>query len=1023
MSPVHAPAGVPALVALRDTISAVKGGDPLAPVTVVVPSSYAGLSLRRLLAAGDLGPTPSGSVGLVNVRFLVAARVAELLGAGALAAQGRRPVSRPVRAEAVRSVLAERPLGFAAVATHPATERSLDRVFAELRACDDAALDRLAGQSRRASDVVALYRAVRSRLAAWYDDRDLLDAAVAAIRAGSPALADLGHLVVFRVAAAGLDVPGDPVAAALVAALGPRATEVVAGLDAQATGTAVVSVPDADEEARTVARAVVARVRAGTPLHRIAVAHPGGHPYGPLLDQHLTAAGIAHNGPAVRTLAHSVTGTTLLGLVALAEHGLPRDDVIGWLSGAPVLDPASGEPAPAAAWDTESRKAGVVRGLDQWNDRLAGHAAGLMERRKQLRDDPEVDEWRIRRYDERIDRTDALRAFVARLDESLRVDHLVTWADFVGWARGLLAGHLGGPARRDRWPEVEQQCWDAIAEALQRLSVLDGFGVAPELATFRRAIERELDVPAGRVGAFGDGVFVAPLPLLAGVDVDVVFVLGLVEGVLPGPTRADAMLSEAERSAAGGALGHGGRGLDEQHLAYLGALASARTERILVAPRADLSRNREHLPSRWLLATAAALAGSPGPVAGGALAELASTVDAITFVPSFRSGFRHADEPASPQDRDLAALARWDDQGGAALGHHLALQHPRFGAGLEVEAARRSTDFTPFDGRVTAPDHELPASTPLSPTSLETYATCPRRYLLSRVLNVDALDKPEEVPSISPADRGSVIHAVLEDHITDVIAGRPRTLDRLLAIGKHHLDEFERSGNTGRPLRWRYDRQLIERELRRFHLEDHLTPLAAELEFGMGAEPPVRVALPNGRELTFKGYADRVDRAADGTLVVTDYKTGRAENPRDFVADPVVRGTKLQLPIYGLAARDRFGDPTAPVRARYWFVSEKGAFRSVAVDLDDATLDRFTQAVSVVVDGVTSGLFPARPGEATNWPVDGWSNCRYCDYDRLCPTDRGRQWERKRHAPDLAAYAELAEGTGQPVGADRGRGA
>src|SRR5688572_30746027 len=118
MSPVHAPAGVPSLLALRDTIAAVKAGDPLAPVTVVVPSSYAGLSLRRLLASGDLGPPPSGAVGLVNVRFLVAARVAELLGAAALAAQGRRPVSRPVRAEAVRSVLADQPLGFAPVATH-----------------------------------------------------------------------------------------------------------------------------------------------------------------------------------------------------------------------------------------------------------------------------------------------------------------------------------------------------------------------------------------------------------------------------------------------------------------------------------------------------------------------------------------------------------------------------------------------------------------------------------------------------------------------------------------------------------------------------------------------------------------------------------------------------------------------------------------------------------------------------------------------------------------------------------------
>jgi RecB family exonuclease len=1017
MASVHAPAGTPALLALRDTVLAVKRGDPLAPVTVVVPSSYAALSLRRLLAAGDLGPSPRSSVatGLVNVRFLVAARVAELLGAATLAAQGRRPVSRPVRAEAVRSVLAERPLGFAPVAGHPATERALDRVFAELRACDDATLDRLAAQSRRAGDVVAVHRAVRGRLTDWYDERDLLDAAVDAIRAGSPALADLGHLVVFRTSVVDGSPSDDEVAATLVSALGDRATEVVADLDVAAVGTAVVSVPDADEEARAVARGIVARARAGTPLHRIAVAHPGVHPYGPLLDQHLTAAGIPHNGPAVRTLAHSVPGTTLLGLLDLAEHGLRRDEVIGWLTGAPALDPATGQPVPAAAWDTESRQAGVVAGIDQWDDRLTRHGLTLAGKQKELLDDPDVDQWRVARLGERVERIESLRAFVHRLDEAVDVSSLASWVDFVGWARRLLDDHLGGPSARARWPEVEQQSWDAVAESLQRLSVLDGFGVAPELTTFRRAVERDLDVPAGRVGAFGDGVFVAPLPLLAGVDVDVVFVLGMVEGTLPGPSRADAMLAEAERLAAGGALGRGGRGLDEQRHTYLAALAAARVERVLVAPRADLSRNREHLPSRWLLATAAAVAGAPGPIAGADLADLARAVDTVTFVPSFRGGFSGGSEPASLQDRDLAELARWDDGGGIALDHHLTRQHPRFGAGLVVEAARRSGDFTPFDGRVTMADGVLPATSPLSPTSLETYAACPRKYLLSRVLSVAAVDKPEEVPAISPADRGSVIHAILDDHITGVIAGQPRTLDRLLDIGKRHLDEFEHSGNTGRPLRWRYDRQLIERELRRFHGEDHLTPLAAELEFGVGDEPPVRVVLPGGRELRFKGYADRVDRSAGGRLVVTDYKTGRAARAKDFEADPVVRGTKLQLPIYGLAARDRFGESSRPVLARYWYVSEKGGFSSVEVELDDRTLARFTEAVTVVVDGVTSGLFPAHPGEPSNWPVDSWENCRYCEYDRLCPTDRGRQWERKRHAPVLAAYADLADGSPEPA--------
>ena len=64
--------GAPAREALWELIGAVRGDHSLAPVTVAVPSIYAGLSLRR-----ELGRRPGG---LVNVRFLSLNRVAELQG-------------------------------------------------------------------------------------------------------------------------------------------------------------------------------------------------------------------------------------------------------------------------------------------------------------------------------------------------------------------------------------------------------------------------------------------------------------------------------------------------------------------------------------------------------------------------------------------------------------------------------------------------------------------------------------------------------------------------------------------------------------------------------------------------------------------------------------------------------------------------------------------------------------------------------------------------------------------------------
>ena len=54
--------------------------DPLAPVTVVVPSHVAGLQLRRRLA---------GMGAFANVRFETLPRIAELIGAGDLARSNR----------------------------------------------------------------------------------------------------------------------------------------------------------------------------------------------------------------------------------------------------------------------------------------------------------------------------------------------------------------------------------------------------------------------------------------------------------------------------------------------------------------------------------------------------------------------------------------------------------------------------------------------------------------------------------------------------------------------------------------------------------------------------------------------------------------------------------------------------------------------------------------------------------------------------------------------------------------------
>jgi ATP-dependent helicase/DNAse subunit B len=379
-------------------------------------------------------------------------------------------------------------------------------------------------------------------------------------------------------------------------------------------------------------------------------------------------------------------------------------------------------------------------------------------------------------------------------------------------------------------------------------------------------------------------------------------------------------------------------------------------------------------------------------------------------------------------DRDLRELLAWGDAGNRISTHYLARLDPVLGSGLQVRRARRIDRFTRFDGRIRGDVPSPVDAGALSPTSLETYAECPRRYLMERVLRIDVRERPEAILTIEPSTKGTLVHAILEqfiaaqlrlprsERIAPTTAWTPADHDRLDAIAGHVFAEYEDQGLTGRPLLWGLARATIVRELHRFLVEDDryralggLVPERVELQFGPGHGEPVALELPGGRTIMFKGYADRVDVAADGSASVIDYKTGGVWGFEENDSDPLARGRKLQLPVYGLAARTRLGD--VPIHVAYWFISEKGNFRQIRYVLDPVALERFSEVVTVLVDGVEGGLFPARPG-------DNNANCKFCDFQSMCPGDREVSWGRVRDAPELSSYVALTEGpSGSAVGA------
>ncbi len=650
--------GRPAVDLLAEQVQTVKGGDPLASVTVVVPSNYAAVSSRRALA-GRPG-------GVANVTFLTLFRLAERLGAPSLAAAGRRPVSTPVLAQAIRAILASDPGMFAPVADHPATELALVASTRELAGLSDAALDSVAACSARAADVVQVARLVRSNLApAWYDEHDLVRAATTAVQEEArlgpvivhllqdlfPAGAELLRtLARHQPVLVNVGLTGDAAADQHVLVAHARAgITVESGGVQRPSALAIVSVSDPDEEVRTAVRQVMEWARDGVRLGRMALLYGTPEPYARLLQEHLDAAGITHNGLPVRAIGDLLYGRTVRSLLALPDRGYRRSDVMAVVTAAPMRH--GDGLVPGRAWERISRAAGVVEGGD-WAPRLAVFAADQRVRAVEA-DDDEQDRLadHLRRD---ADRADELAGFVGDLQSDLSsVATAGSWAAMVDATRALVTSYLGGEPHRWRWPEEEQQAADRVDEALDRLAGLDSVsGPTPSIEVFRRTLDDELETSLRRVGRLGEGVLLGHVSMAVGLNVDRLGMLGMAEDTFPPRRLEDSLLPDVERRVAGGELALRAERVDDDHRQLLAAIAAA-DQTTLFFPRGDLRRQGDRSASRWLLEDAARLSGRETMFTG----ELARTEGAwLRQVPSYAAGLGRLAFPATAQELRLATM-------------------------------------------------------------------------------------------------------------------------------------------------------------------------------------------------------------------------------------------------------------------------------------------------------------------------------------------------------------------------------
>jgi RecB family exonuclease len=462
--------------------------------------------------------------------------------------------------------------------------------------------------------------------------------------------------------------------------------------------------------------------------------------------------------------------------------------------------------------------------------------------------------------------------------------------------RLLAAPHRGQGALLDGEEELDARALAALARATDELAALRAIApghIAPLRPPALLELLAALPVSAGRDGGRGattGAVLLADPAEIRARRFAAVFVLSLQEGEFPAAAPPEPFLSDERRwelaSASGLRLRPREDALDgERYLFY--ATVSRATERVFLSYRSSDEEGNLALPSPFIADVAALLQGD-GLRARRRRRLLADVTWPPADAPTPRERLRAQAAAAAPLVGDETVGSRW--LGAPALA---MVRHTRI----------------------------------VSAGALERYADCPVRWLVQSELDPQPL-----APDPEPLARGTVIHALLEQTLTEL--GGPvteATLPRAVALMRDALHAVGRDPSTirgaeaalgaGRPEAVRAAAlHSIAAELQRYLAHEARSELqwpvaGLEQRFGFDDGGPSLPALVLGEgvdAIAVRGLIDRIDTDGAGRAIVRDYKSG---SPRPEW--PVGRWSvdrRLQVALYMLVVRELAGlDPVAGV--------------------------------------------------------------------------------------------------------------
>lgn len=243
-----------------------------------------------------------------------------------------------------------------------------------------------------------------------------------------------------------------------------------------------------------------------------------------------------------------------------------------------------------------------------------------------------------------------------------------------------------------------------------------------------------------------------------------------------------------------------------------------------------------------------------------------------------------------------------------------------------------------------------------SPSSINTYLSCPRQYLYDYVLGLKAKDGNPDSMSY-----GSAIHHSLEFAVKSAIEIKKYpTEEEIINTFKTELKNL--------PLSSYEQREILqtrgEKALQEYYSQLCNTPVSMLYT----VEQPVKFEMDG---VKFYGIIDRIDKNSDGTYTIYDYKTGNAKTNRNICPDGEYEHYYNQIGLYKYYFEKSTGNKVKETT----FIFPEDYTKNLTLNLTDDNCLDIENKFKTAISNIKSYKFE---------PTYKKDSCKYCQYKDFC---------------------------------------